>query len=88
MLGPVERTVEGLQQRGALFKLHRFDDAVGMQPGINVGAPTVVGTRLETAFVAAIVEDYGSVEEAAQVYRLRPSAVLRAVEFEREVAAA
>lgn len=84
----VERVVTGLEKRGALFKLNRFDDAVRMQPGINVGLPTLLGTRLETAFIASIVNDYGSVDEAARIYRLPLFAVRRAVEFEREVAAA
>ncbi|MGD9933327.1 MAG: MerR family transcriptional regulator [Dehalococcoidia bacterium] len=66
---------------GPLFLLNRFDDAIRMQPEINVGLPTLLGTRLESSFIAGLVA-MSSEAEVARMYRLEASLVHRAVEFE------
>jgi DNA-binding transcriptional MerR regulator len=71
--------------RGSLFKLSAYGDAVLMNPEVNVGLPTLEGTRLETSFVAKLVH-LSSVQEVAELYELRPALVERGVEFEREAA--
>lgn len=80
-------SVQTLRERGPLFSLRQFDDAVDMKPGVCVGLPTLVGTRLETAFVRALVIDYGSEKAVAALYDLQPWVIKKAVAFEKRVAA-
>ena len=70
-----------MKQEGPLFKLNRFDDVVQMRPEVNVGLPTLRGSRLETAFVARLAK-LSSFDEVAALYGLEANVVARAVEFE------
>ena len=72
---------ESVSERGSLFKLHGFSDAVQMNPDVNVGLPTVVGSRLETSFVANLVK-LSSEREVASLYGLDGRVIGRAVCFE------
>lgn len=72
-------------ERGSLFKLSAFGDAVLMNPEVNVGLPTLEGTRLETSFVAKLV-GLSSVRQVAELYKLEFALVERGVAFEREAA--
>ena len=67
--------------KGPLFRKSPFGDSVMMDPELNVAQPTVVGTSLETLFVAERVRET-SVEYVAETYRISPKRVRRAVEFE------
>ena len=75
-----------LRELGSLYRLHSFGDSVVMNPDINVGLPTLVGSRLETAFLFGLVE-LSSVDEVAGLYRLPSGEVRRACAFELEAAA-
>ena len=69
------------QKESPLARLSRFDDSVTMNPDVNVGLPSLVGSRLETAFIARIVK-LTSESEIALLYELSEEVVKRAVEFE------
>ncbi len=84
-LDVLNRTVEQLTEIGPLGKLHRFDDAVTMNPAVNLGLPVLRGTSLETEFVAHAARGMG-VEEFAKLYELRTDLVARALEFEEAAA--
>lgn len=71
--------------RGPLGLLRSFDDAVIMDPDVNLAQPTVRGTALETQFINAMSEDIG-VDGVVSLYRLRKEQITRAMEFERAVA--
>ncbi len=84
---PLRQSVSNLVDCGPLFRLSRYSDAVTMDPHLNVGLPTVKGTRLETAFIAGMVADYcGSVERVAKIYRIAPAVIGRALEFQEAAA--
>jgi hypothetical protein len=70
-----------MKEEGPLFKLNRFDDAVQMRPEVNVGLPTLIGSRLETAFIARLAK-LSSIQEVAGLYDLDAVVVSRALEFE------
>jgi uncharacterized protein (DUF433 family) len=83
----LENTLLEIKQEGPLGELHEFRDAVAMDPSILAGNPVVVGTRLETDFIAGLAElGYGS-EEVAALYRLPLHRVERVLSFEGRVAA-
>lgn len=73
--------IDELAIKGPLFMKHAYRDAVSMRPELNSGQPTLVGTSLETAFVAAYVKR-SSIEEVASIFRLSEFALRRAIEFE------
>lgn len=81
----VTTSLDNLVTRGPLFKLSAFGDAVRMNPDINVGLPTLRGTRLETAFIAGLVE-LSSVAVVSKLYQIEPQLVARGCEFEQEAA--
>ena len=56
-----------------------------MSPTINLAQPSILGTALETRFVAEMAYDIGS-DEVAVTYRLSRKAVRRAIHFEEAVA--
>jgi len=81
------RAVADLTGPGAdLGLLHRFGDAVRMDPGVNIAKPTVVGTSLETRFVREMSDDLGGPERFTRLYGLDEVIVRRAIEFEEAVA--
>ncbi len=81
----LNRTVGQLKEIGPLGKLHRFDDAVTMNPAVNLGLPVLRGTSLETEFVAHAARGMG-VGEFAKLYELNADLVARALEFEEAAA--
>ena len=82
---PTLSALETIGKRGPLGELHSFDDAVIMDPGVNVAQPTVRGSALETRFVSLMCRDIGE-ESFAAIYRLDPKVIKRASAFERAVA--
>ncbi|MDA0815843.1 MAG: hypothetical protein O2924_04675 [Chloroflexi bacterium] len=80
-----EVALREIEQEGPLGRLSRFHLHVAMDPRVNLGQPTLVGTALETSFVAEAAEAYG-VESVVALYRVEPLAVRRAIEFEEAVA--
>lgn len=87
-LGPqIATAFEDFTGPGAdLGLLRDFGDAVRMNPAINIAKPTMIGTALETAFIAGMASDLGGSDEFARVYRLDLPLVRRAVAFEEAVA--
>ncbi|MDA0365146.1 MAG: MerR family transcriptional regulator [Chloroflexi bacterium] len=80
-----ERALKDLARRGPLCALSGFDDAVFMDPIVNLAQPSLVGTALETRFLARMATEIG-VGETAVLYRLDRSLLTRAIEFEGAVA--
>lgn len=80
-------TLSQIQEEGPLGALRPFGDAVDMDPAVLAGAPVVRDTRLETAFIAGLRDRGYDVEDIAEVYRLSPERVSRALEFEQALAA-
>ena len=74
-----------IHQRGSLCMLSAFRDAVFMSPRINLAQPTMVGTALETQFVAGMAGDMGA-RDAAETFRIDLPSVRRAIKFEEAVA--
>ncbi len=74
-----------ISKRGPLCLLSTFDDAVFMDPTVNLAQPSVVETALETRFVAGIASEIG-VAETAVLYRLDLARLRRVIEFEGAVA--
>ncbi len=82
------QVVQELQAEGPLGKLNDFDECVTMDPSINQGAPILIGTRLETAHIAAIHEKgRETIGQIADRYDLSTRQVESAVNFERVLAA-
>ena len=82
---PTMSALEAIAEQGPLGRLHSFDDAVLMDPRVNVAQPTVRGTALETRFVSLMCQDIGE-DSFAALYRLPPEVIKRAQAFERAVA--
>lgn len=82
------RVVHSLQREGPLGRLQSFGEHVTMNPEICGASPIVLGTRIETAHIAAIhgkgFQDTGAI---AARYRLSVHQVEAAVEFEVALAA-
>jgi DNA-binding transcriptional MerR regulator len=78
--------LDELSSKGPLYQLGRYSDVVIMNPDINVGLPTLRGTRLETSFLHGLVE-LSSVSDVARLYHLEEAKVRRAEAFELEAAA-
>lgn len=74
-----------IQARGSLCMLSAFRDAVFMSPRINLAQPTLVGTALETQFVAGMAGDMGP-RDAAETFCIDLPSVRRAIKFEEAVA--
>ena len=74
-------SVAAVIDEGPLSHLNRFDDAVQMTPDINVGLPTLRGTRLETAFLLKLAKRM-SLAQVAELYALPADLLSRAIEFE------
>ena len=80
--GPsVAASLSGMMLEGPLGRLYRFDDAIRMDPRVNVGLPTLRNSSLETSFITRLVR-MSSVETVAQLYQKEPALLRRAVEFE------
>jgi hypothetical protein len=75
-----------LSAKGSLYQLGRFADVVVMNPSVNVGLPTLRGTRLETSFLHGLVK-LSSVPAIAKLYHLDQERLARVEAFEREAAA-
>lgn len=80
-----EQALKEIMRRGPLCALSGFDDAVFMDPIVNVAQPSLVGTALETRFLAHVARDIG-LNATADMYRLDRRMVGRAIEFEGAVA--
>ena len=74
-----------IQARGSLCMLSDFRDAVFMSPRINLAQPTLVGTALETQFVAGMANDMGP-RDAAETFCIDLRSVRRAIKFQKAVA--
>ena len=70
-----------LIQEGPLGEMRTFSDQIDMDPDIVSGNPVVRGTRLETAFIAELVNHGVSVEQVASLYSLSHEQVERTLEF-------
>lgn len=80
--------VSDLQREGPLGQLSEFGALVTMDPGICEGYPTLIGTRIETAHVAAIHrKGFQNSSEIASRYRVQLDQVNAAIEFESALAA-
>lgn len=79
------RALRDIAARGSLCMLDEFREAVFMSPRVNLAQPTVVGTALETHFVASMAGDMGP-EGAAQTFRVELPLVERAIQFEEALA--
>ena len=66
-----------------LCHLHEYDDIVDVRPDVMGGSPTLKGTRLETAALAALVQAGETVAAIAETYELARSTVERVLAFER-----
>lgn len=88
-LGDLETVAEfalaDMESRGSLCMLSDFRDAVFMSPQINLAQPTVVGTALETQFVAGMAGDLGAAA-AGEMFSIDLPLVKRAMKFEEAVA--
>lgn len=80
-----EQALTRISIRGSLCALSGFDDAVFMDPIVNLAQPSLVGTALETRFVAGLVAEIGA-RDTADLYRLDVGLVGRAIKFEEAVA--
>ena len=80
-----ERALSDIESRGSLCMLSDFRDAVFMSPRVNLAQPTVVGTALETQFVAGMAGDM-SPQGAAKTFRVDLRLVRRAIKFEDALA--
>ncbi len=76
-----ERALSEIGSRGSLCMLSEFRDAVFMSPRVNLAQPTVVGTALETQFVAGMAGAM-SPQSAAKTFRVDIRLVRRAISFE------
>lgn len=77
----LDGVLRSLVTEGALGELNRFSDCVDMNPEIVSGNPVVKGTRLETQFIATLATSGVPTEQVADIYRLTPHQVFRAIEF-------
>jgi uncharacterized protein (DUF433 family)/DNA-binding transcriptional MerR regulator len=82
----LEGVLRTLQAEGPLGELREFSECVAMDPSIVGGNPVIRGTRLETQFIAALVERGLPVTEIAETYHLSPKQVEQALEFQRAAA--
>lgn len=83
-------SVEVLRELGQswpLGTLHEFGDIVDVRPEVLGGAPTLKGSRLETAAVASLFKAGETIEVIAQAYQLTKSTVERVLAFERALEA-
>ena len=88
MNGSAERTttelataLSNMQERGPLFCMNEFDDAIWMRPELNAGLPTIRGTSLESEFVVAYAQRT-SIAETATAFRIDEARIIRARAFE------
>ena len=79
-------TLEALHKEGPLGELREFSDAVSMDPRVCGGMPVVQDTRIETAFVAELVEFGWPVDNLSDLYHLPIVKLSRALEFESATA--
>ena len=82
-----EHTLFEIEREGPLGELHAFRDAVAMDPSVLAGNPVLLGTRLETDFIAGLGSMGYMTADIAGLYRLPIERVERALAFEKEVAA-
>ncbi len=79
------KALSDIAARGSLCMLGEFADSVFMSPRMNLAQPTIVGTALETQFVAGMAGDMGP-EHAARTFRVDIQLVRRAIKFEEALA--
>jgi hypothetical protein len=82
---PTEAALRLLMERGSLGVLNIYGDAVIMDPRMNLAQPTVLGTALETTFVAGMAADIGAAG-VTTIYGLNRRLIQRAIDFEEAVA--
>jgi uncharacterized protein (DUF433 family)/DNA-binding transcriptional MerR regulator len=75
-----------LRDEGPLGELRRFSDHVDMDPSVIAGNPVAKGTRIETDFIAALVDRGVPEASIADSYGLSAEQVERVVEFSRAAA--
>lgn len=75
------------EQESPLGRLRSYDGLVAIHPEIRDGFPTLAGTRIETDFLAGMVEAGESLESIASAYQLKPKQVNCAIQFERDLSA-
>ena len=77
------QAVQAIQDEGPLGALHDFGDHVTMDPAVVGGNPVVIGTRLETAMIAAIhSKGFQTIPMIAERFDLSKPQVISAVKFE------
>lgn len=74
-------------QSWPLGTMQEFADIVDVRPEVLGGAPTLKGSRLETAALASLFKAGETVEVIAQAYQLAKSTVERVLAFERALEA-
>ncbi|MYD55169.1 MAG: DUF433 domain-containing protein [Chloroflexi bacterium] len=85
-LDRVIEVVRAIQSEGPLGALREFGEHVTMDPAVNGGSPVVIGTRLETAMIAAIhAKSFQQIPEIAERFDLSEHQVECAIAFEREL---
>jgi uncharacterized protein (DUF433 family) len=75
-----------LMKEGPLGELREFSDHVDMDPGIMSGNPVIKGTRLETAFIAGLVQRSVTPAHIGELYLLTAEQVDRSLAFARAAA--
>jgi len=71
--------------RWPLGQLHEYADIVDVRPNVLGGSPTLKGSRLETAALAALAQAGEKVATIAATYELTRSTVERVLAFERSL---
>lgn len=75
--------VRAMQDEGPLGEFHIFGEHVTMDPAVVQGNPVVIGTRLETAMLAAIhAKGFESIPMIGERFNISEVKVRGAVEFE------
>ena len=68
---------------GPLGAMEEYRDVVQVRPDVMDGSPTLIGSRLETAALAALHQAGDTVEAIARAYGLTRAKVERVLAFER-----
>jgi uncharacterized protein (DUF433 family) len=82
----VKDVLDQLMKEGPLGELREFSDQVDMDPGIMSGNPVIKGTRLETAFIAGLVQRSVTPAHIGELYLLTAEQVDRSLAFARAAA--
>lgn len=79
--------IRELSKSWPLGRLQEYSDIVDVRPEVLGGAPTIRGSRLETAALDSLFRAGETVEMIAKAYQLTKSTVERVLDFERALEA-